>query len=402
MIKNIQTLIKNQSKRLQDEKWSNKLGKLQESYMDPKTFWADVRKIMGGNKEEVPYLISNNGNKLFNEVEKENEFQEIWSNIFKIGPQDNLHFDQEHEETVNNYVSDNEDQIIPFERSNLNRLNANSYLLRPVTNQDIKIIIKEFKHKVPGKSGITKLLLMKIPEIAITKFKDIINATISMGYFPIILKNSLIILIPKPGKDAKNPINYRPITLLELPGKILEKIVNKRFQRFCEDNEVFHKNEFCFRKGTGTNIAITKIYEKISINQKRKDHCNLICRDISKAFDEIWLNGLRYKILRQKELPILIMKMLSSFVSDRTAQIRINSHIGDKFSLKSGVPQGGILSPTLFIFYTSDLTPAGPNSDDVIFADDIMQIIVNENKDKMQHALDTEREIQRINAYERK
>ena len=163
---------------------------------------------MGGNKEEVPYLISNNGNKLFNEVEKEKEFQEIWSNIFKIDPQDNLHFDQEHKEIVNNYVSDNEDQIIPFERSNLNRLNADSYLLRPVTNQDIKIIIKEFKHKAPGKSGITKLLLMKIPEIAITKFKDIINATISMGYFPIILKNGLIILIPKPGKDAKNPINY--------------------------------------------------------------------------------------------------------------------------------------------------------------------------------------------------
>ena len=402
LIKNIQILIKNESKRLQDETWSNKLSKLQESYMDPKTFWADVRKIIGEKKEEVPYLIGNNGNKLFTEVEKEKEFNEIWSNIFKIDPQDNLHFDQDHEETVNNYVRNNEEQITPFERSNLDRLNIDNYLLRPVTNQDIKIIIKEFKHKAPGKSGITKLLLMKIPEIAITKFKDIINATISMGYFPIILKNGLIILIPKPGKDAKNPINYRPITLLELPGKILEKIVNKRFQRFCEDNEVFHKNQFGFRKGTGTHIALTKIYEKIAINQKRRDHCNLICRDISKAFDKIWLNGLRYKIIRQNELPILIMKMLSSFVSDRTAQIRINSHIGDKFSIKSGVPQGGILSPTLFIFYTSDLTPAGPNSDDVIFADDITQIIVNEDNDKMQHALDTEREILRINAYERK
>ena len=273
----------------------------------------------------------------------------------------------------------------------MNRLNVDSYLLRPVTNQDIKLIIKEFKHKAPGKSGITKLLLMKIPENAITKFKDLINETISMGYFPLVLKKGLIILIPKPGKDAKNPINYRPITLLELPGKILEKIINKRFQRFCEENEVFHKNQFDFRKGTGTNIAITKIYEKIAINQKRKGHCNLICRDISKAFDKIWLNGLRYKIMRQEELPLLIMKMLSSFVSDRTAQIRINSHIGDTFPLESGVPQGGILSPTLFIYYTSDLTPAGPNSEDVIFADDITQTIVNENNDKIQHALETEK-----------
>ena len=145
-------------------------------------------------------------------LKRKKEFQEIWSNIFKIDPKDNLHFHQEHEELVNNYISNNEDQIIPSERSNLNRLNVDSYLLRPVTNHDINIIIKEFKHKAPGKSGIIKLLLMKIPEIAITIFKDIINATISMGYFPIILKTGLIILIPKPGKDPKKshklPTNY--------------------------------------------------------------------------------------------------------------------------------------------------------------------------------------------------
>ena len=49
--------------------------------------------------------------------------------------------------------------------------------------------------------------------------------------------------------------------------------------------------------------------------------------------------------MRQEELPIIIMKMLTSFVSDRTAQTRINSRIGDKFQIESGVPQGGILSP---------------------------------------------------------
>ena len=53
-------------------------------------------------------------------------------------------------------------------------------------------------------------------------------------------------------------------------------------------------------KGKGTDVAITKIYETIAINKKYKDHCNnIICRDISKAFDKIWLNGLKYKLLRQ-------------------------------------------------------------------------------------------------------
>ena len=86
------------------------------------------------------------------------------------------------------------------------------------------------KNKDPGKSGIKKIMLINLPEIALIKYKDIINATLSLGYFPIILKNGFIISIPKPGKDGKNPISYHPITLFELPGKILERVINNRRQ----------------------------------------------------------------------------------------------------------------------------------------------------------------------------
>ena len=139
------------------------------------------------------------------------------------------------------------------------------------------------------------------------------------------------------------------------------------------------------------DVAITKIYEKIAVNQKYKDHCNIVCRDISKAFNKIWLNGLKYKLLRQNNLPSLMKKIVSSYVSDRTDQIRIGNHIGNKFNLESGGPQGGILSSTLFISYTSDIPRAGPNSDDVIFADDITQVIQNIDGDKEQLKYDTER-----------
>ena len=70
-----------------------------------------------------------------------------------------------------------------------------------------------------------------------------------MGYFSIVLKIGIIILIPKPGKDPKNPINYWPITLLEVPGKIIERIINKRLHRFCERNNIFHKDSMAFKQG---------------------------------------------------------------------------------------------------------------------------------------------------------
>ena len=113
-------------------------------------------------------------------------------------------FDHQHEVRVTNFVNTYDYQIDTFEKSDLDRLDLNNYLTKPITNNDIKQIIKDFKHRAPGKSGINKIMLINIPDIAITKYKDILNATLSMGYFPIILKNGMIILIPKPGKDAKN------------------------------------------------------------------------------------------------------------------------------------------------------------------------------------------------------
>ena len=401
-IRNIQHQLKTESMKLYNEMWSAKISKLQETYRDPKEFWAEVRRMMGGGQAEAPYIINNAGEKLHTNGEKELEFQYIWKNIFRINPQDNVLFDITHENYINNYLNIHEFEITPFEKTDCDRLDNDNYLIRPVTNNDIKQTIKDFKHKAPGQSGINKILLLNIPEIAITKYRDILNATISMGYFPIVLKNGIIVLIPKPNKEATNPLNYRPITLLELPGKILERIINSRFQRYCEENEIFHKNQYGFRKGKGTDVAITKIYETIAINQKYKDHCNIVCRDISKAFDKIWLNGLKYKMLRQNDLPSLMKKIVTSYVSDRTAQIRIGNHLGNRFNLESGVPQGGILSPTLFIFYTSDIPRAGPNSEDVIFADDITQIIQNLEGNKEQLKMDTEREIDRVNSYEKR
>ena len=145
-----------------------------------------------------------------------------------------------------------------------------------------------------------------------------------------------------------------------------------------------------------------KIYEKISVNQKYFDHCNVVCRDISKAFDKVWLNGLKYKIINTQELPIIIKKIICSYVTDRTAQIRINNTLGPRFQLKSGVPQGGILSPNLFIIYTSDMPPPGPNATDIIFADGVTQIIENLRNNKEALARETETEIERINTYEKK
>ena len=68
---------------------------------------------------------------------------------------------------------------------------------------------------------------------------------------------------------------------------------------------------------------------------------NIICRDVQKAFDKVWTQGLKYKIINIPDLPLIFQKILCSYVTNRTAQIRIENYKGDKINLESGVPQGG-------------------------------------------------------------
>ena len=300
------------------------------------------------------------------------------------------------------FLRQNRDNILPYQFADLSRLDERNILTRPVRSQDIKNIIHNFKNKAPVISKINKLILSNLPDNAIDRYWLLTNLTLSMGYYPIAFKNGLLVFASKPGKDPKLPKNYRPITLLEVPGKILERVINNRFMYFCKNNKILSPQQFGFCKRRGTDTAIAIAYEKIALNQQNKNYCNVICRDVAKAFDRVWIEGLQFKIFQLDNLPILIKKIICSFTENRTTQIRINNIIGPKFQLKSGVPQGSILSPSLFIFYTHDLPqPVSDIDTDVIFADDVSQIVEYHGRDKEQLAVKSEQEIVRVNEFEK-
>ena len=121
---------------------------------------------------------------------------------------------------------------------------------------------------------------------------------------------------------------------------------------FCETNNISSQQQFGFhkRKGTDTGIAIT--YETIAVNQQHKNHCNVICKDVAKAFDYVWIEGLKFKILNLEDLPTLLKKVICRFTTNRTVQIKINLVIGPKFQLNAGVPQGNTLSLSFHILYS--------------------------------------------------
>ena len=396
----LQAEIKNENIKLFDEMWNNMIGKLNLNHNDPKKFWGDMKRLMGGNKEGPPTFIwGADRKKLTSTGDRLERFKVVWGDMFKISEEDNVNFDQENDRGVNQYLRENNYRIKPYHLANLNRLNENDPLTKPLTYMEMLKIITNFKNKAPGESGITRKILLNLPRSALERLNEIINLLLSMGYFAVGFKNGHMIMTQKPNKDNKEAENYRPITLLEVPGKILERTINDRFYIFLEENNKLNKHQYGFRKGYGTEAAILKIYEKIAINQKMGSQCNIVCRDVAKTFDKVWHQGLQYKIL-QLQLPDVTEKILCNFLEDRTAQIKLDNQLSDKFPLKSGVPQGSILPPTLYIFYTSDMPPPGAGSIDVLFADDVTQIIEHHHRSRKFLARKTEREINRINQFE--
>ena len=125
-------------------------------------------------------------------------------------------------------------------------------------------------------------------------------------------------------------------------------------------------------------------------------------RDIKKAFDKVWHQGLKYKLWKTNP-PSTLLKITCSFIDGRTAAVRLEGHIGTEFQLRSGVPQGSPLSPTLFNLYTADVPQPGEGCHQIIFADDHTQVITWPRKRaKPALAYRTKREIEKINNYERK
>ena len=287
IIRELQRRIKDENLRLSKEAWERTVHHLNDIYKDSAKFWGKVRQLIGTDKVKNEYLIdvNNQNTKVFKDDEKEILYRNIWTKIFEIPPEDNRHFDGANEARVREFLTLNRVHVLPYQFADLSRLDEGNILTRPIRNADVLTIIKNFKNKAPGFSGINKLILSNLPNNAIDRYSHLSNLTLSMGYYPTAYKNGIIVFAPKSGKDPKLPENYRPITLLEVPGKLLEQIINDRFIHFCENNTILSQQQFGFRKRRGTETAIAIAYEKIALNQQQKNYCNVICRDVAKAFD---------------------------------------------------------------------------------------------------------------------
>jgi hypothetical protein len=191
-------------------------------------------------------------------------------------------------------------------------------------------------------------------------------------------------------KDPKFPQNLRPISLLSTAGKLFEKVVLKIVQRHIEERGLHNACQFGFHARHSTTLQCMRVTDHVTLNFNNNLSTAAVFLDIEKAFDMTWHLGLLYK-LSKLEFSINLIKLISSFLSQRKFRVSVEGEMSSPREMRAGVPQRSILSPTLYNIYIND-TPQTPGVYLALFADDTC-LFATERKEryvlrKLQRGLD--------------
>lgn len=181
-------------------------------------------------------------------------------------------------------------------------------------------------------------------------------------------------VLKKPSLDPLQPINYRPISKLPFMAKILEKVVAEQLTTFLEINDIFDKYQSGFRKKHSAETALVKVSSDILMSADSGKHTVLVLLDLTSAFDTIDHNIMLNKLQDLLGISRSVLKWFSSYLTGRSFRVFINQIMSDTVGLWSGVPQGSVLGPILFLLYILSLGQIISQFQDVsyhLYADDI-------------------------------
>ena len=222
-----------------------------------------------------------------------------------------------------------------------------------------------------GPDKLHYAFLRQLPENTLQFMLLTLNDLWTKHIFPAAWREAIIIPLAKPGKDRKNPANYRPISLTSCFGKIFERMVGKRLGWYLEDNNLLSKYQSGFRQYHSTYDHILRLETDIRKGFKYKKQTTAVFLDISRAYDMVHKPTLIYKLHKLGIRGHLAHYLVGFLTGERSFQVRFRSLYSNTYSLQNGIPQGSCISPMLFNIMINDLFDIIPsNINFSLFADD--------------------------------
>jgi len=339
-------------RRVRRESWRNYVSRVN-TRTPVSHVWNMIRKIKGkGSGSNVQHLDAD-GEVFTSKLDISNKIGETFSKNSSSAnylPEFQRHKDRE-EKTKLSFRSDNSEDY-------------NSIF----SLEELISALGRAHDTASGPDNVHYQLLKHLSESCLKVLLESFNMLWLQDDFPSLWRQATVIPIPKPDKDHTNPTNYRPIALTSCVCKTMERMINNRLIHFLESNDLLANIQCGFRRQRGTLDHLVRLESFVRNAFINKQHAVSLFFDLEKAYDTAWKYGI-LKDLHEMGLKGHMPLFIKNFLDNREFKVRIGSTYSSFFEAEMGVPQGSILSVTLFSIKINSLAKVlTSNTDGSLFS----------------------------------